>query len=96
MLQDTASTSSLGLFSLSGSSNPPVASTLRLQLHDDIGDVQESSPNPTDGSTSTIPQTPLFLAEDDVMAAVLVEFSDIEVSNPLLADADEPMEVFLK
>ena len=30
------------------------------------------------------------------MAAVLAESSDIEVSDPLLADADESMEVFLK
>ena len=87
-----------GLVSLSGSPSPPVASTLRLQLCDDIdiGDVQESSPSPTDGSTSPRPQTCLFLTEDDVMAVVLAESSDIEVSDPLLADADEPMEVFLK
>ena len=87
-----------GLVSLSGSPNLPVASTSRLQLCDDIdmGDVQESSPNPTDGSTSPRPQTSLFLTEDDVMAAVLAESSDIEVSDPFLADSDEPMEVFLK
>ena len=87
-----------GLVSLSGSPNLPVASTSRLQLRDDIdmGDVQESSSNPTNGSTSPRPKTPLFLAEDDVMAVVLAESSDIEVSDPLLADADEPMEVFFK